>query len=340
MNLSLLFIIIIILKAILLFLPLLVSVAILTLYERKIMASIQRRRGPNKIGISGILQAFSDGLKLLLKESIIPFRASKGLFDVATQISFGISLAGWAVLPLGINDILSDTNVGLLLLYGILSLHVYGVILAGWSSNSKYSFLGAMRSAAQLISYEISMGLIILPIIILSGSFSLIDIIESQTGGIFHWNIFPLFPLAILFFISGLAETNRTPFDMAEAEAELVSGYNTEYSAMKFALFFLGEYVSIILVSALTVVLFLGGGDPIFSIFSYSSENENIISSIIPFIWFALKTFLIVTLFVLVRSVYPRFRFDQLMSLGWKRIFPITLAFVVFYSSIFYYFLY
>lgn len=299
-------------------LPLLISVAFFTVAERKFLSSIQRRRGPNVVGLFGLLQAFADGLKLLLKESILPTSANLGVFLLAPMITFSLSLLAWAVIPLGDSMVLSDLNIGILYLFAISSLNVYGIIMAGWSSNSKYAFLGSLRSAAQMVSYEVSMGFTLVTVILCSGSLNLSEIVLSQSS---IWYVFPLFPVFLVFFISALAETNRHPFDLPEAEAELVSGYNVEYSAMGFALFFLGEYGNIILMSAFTVVLFFGGW--LFPL----SFIEGPLS-------FALKTFFFIGMFIWVRAAYPRYRYDQLMRLGWKIFLPFSMGWLMFTAGI------
>lgn len=302
--------------------PLLISVAFFTLIERKIMASIQRRHGPNVVGWLGILQPFADGLKLLLKEAIIPTNANKGIFLFAPILTFFLSLVGWLVIPFSEASVLVNINLGILYIFAISSLGVYGIIIAGWSSNSKYAFLGALRSAAQMISYEISIGLVIMPVVLCTGSLNLTKIVYIQSFG---WYCFLLFPSFVMFLISALAETNRTPFDLPEAEAELVAGYNVEYSAMGFALFFLAEYSNIILMSALCTVLFLGG---------WLSPFNFLFCTIIPgFIWFSIKTTCIIYFFIWIRATLPRYRYDQLMTLGWKRILPISLAYVVYIAG-------
>jgi len=312
------FILNIILKILAIIVPLLIAVAYLTLAERKILSAIQIRKGPNIIGFYGILQPLADGLKLLLKETILPNRANLIIFLIAPVITFSLSLVAWAVIPFNDNAVLADLNIGILYLLAISSLGVYGIITSGWSSNSKYAFLGSLRSTAQMISYEVSIGLIIISVLICSGSLNLSVIVNSQK---YIWYVVPLFPLFIIFFISILAETNRPPFDLPEAEAELVSGYNVEYSAMGFALFFLGECANIILMSSLCTVLFLGGW------LSFLPYLPNIIS-------FAIKVLFLVFLFIFVRGAYPRYRYDQLMRLGWKIFLPISLAFVLFISGL------
>jgi NADH-quinone oxidoreductase subunit H len=323
MTLSLIILVDIILKSLALIVPLLIGVAYLTLLERKVMASMHQRRGPNVVGLFGMLQPFADGLKLFVKETILPSSANTLIFILAPIITFLISLVVWAVIPFDDNVVFVDINVGVLYILAISSLGVYGIITSGWSSNSKWSFLGALRSAAQMISYEVSIGIIILCVLLCSGSLNLSDIVDSQRK---IWYIFPLFPLFIMFFISGLAETNRAPFDLPEAEAELVSGYSTEYSAMGFALFFLGEYANMILMSTAVTIYFLGG---------WLSPINVIPFTLLPgFFWFGLKTTAILFLFVWVRAAYPRYRYDQLMRLGWKIFLPFSLGWLFFISGL------
>lgn len=306
-----------------LIIPLLISVAYFTLIERQILAAIQRRQGPNTVGFYGLLQPLSDGLKLLLKETILPKSSNMVIFILAPIFTFGLALAGWAVIPFGDGYAIANLNIGLLYLFAISSLGVHSIIMAGWSSNSKYAFLGALRSAAQMISYEVSMGVTIISVILLSGSLNLNDIIIAQKN---TWYFIPLFPMFIIFFICTLAETNRHPFDLPEAEAELVSGYNVEYSAMGFALFFLAEYSNIILMCTLSVILFLGGWYPPFDIFPLNLVPGTI--------WFSIKTVFFIILFIIIRGTLPRYRYDQLMRLGWKVFLPISLAFLLILSSI------
>jgi NADH-quinone oxidoreductase subunit H len=296
--------------------PLLIAVAYLTLLERKVMASMQQRRGPNIVGFFGLLQPFADGLKLLIKETILPSSSNIGIFILAPILTFLLSLIIWVVLPVGENLAFVDLNIGILYLLAVSSLGVYGIITAGWSSNSKYAFLGALRSAAQMISYEVSLGLIIISVLVCAGSLNLTNIVLSQNK---VWYIYPLFPLFIMFFISGLAETNRAPFDLPEAEAELVSGYNTEYAAMGFALFFLGEYSNMIMMCSTITVLFLGGW-----------LSPLILLSFIPgVIWFGIKTTIMLFIFIWVRAAYPRYRYDQLMRIGWKVFLPFSLGWLI-----------
>lgn len=303
--------------------PLLIMVAYLTYWERKVIASMQLRRGPNVVGPLGLLQPFADGMKLFLKETIIPSSANRAVFIIAPMVTFFLALVSWAVIPFGAGMVLADLNVGVLYLFAISSLGVYGVLMAGWASNSKYAFLGALRSAAQMVSYEVSMGFVIITVLLLAGSLNLSAIVEAQRD---MWFIIPLFPMAVIFFISTLAETNRHPFDLPEAEAELVAGYNVEYSAMTFALFFLGEYANMILMCALTTILFLGGWLPPLDI-----APLNLIPG--P-VWFIGKICALLFIFIWVRASFPRYRYDQLMRLGWKVFLPISLAAVVIVSGV------
>nr|ANO44449.1 NADH dehydrogenase subunit 1 [Schizochytrium sp. TIO1101] len=298
--------------------PLLVGIALFTVAERKVLSSIQRRRGPNIIGAFGLLQAFADGLKLLLKETVLPSSSNKALFVIAPIITFFLSLIGWAVIPVNETYVFADLNVGVLYIFAISSLGVYGIIISGWASNSKYAFLGALRSAAQIVSYEISIGFIIINVILCANSLNLTQIVLAQEA---IWYCVPLLPIFILFFVSCLAETNRHPFDLPEAEAELVSGYNVEYSAMGFALFFLGEYGNIILISSLNVILFIGGWLFPLQIFEGC-------------FCFAIKTFFFISLFIWVRAAYPRYRYDQLIRLGWKVFLPLSISWTILTASI------
>lgn len=311
----------ILLKIIILILPLLISVAYFTLVERKILSTIQRRKGPNVVGVFGLLQPLADGLKLFVKETILPSNCDLILFILAPILTFFLSLLSWAVIPFGHGMFYCEINIGILYLLAISSLGVYGVIIAGWASNSKYAFLGALRSTAQMISYELTIGFIILSVVICAGSLNLIEIIQSQNK---IWFIIPLFPLFIVFCISILAETNRHPFDLPEAEAELVSGYNVEYSAMGFALFFLGEYANMLLMSAFSSILFLGGWFPLINLLNFSFFN----------FWLGLKIILFVIFFILARAILPRYRYDQLMRLGWKIFLPFTISYLLFISSV------
>jgi NADH-quinone oxidoreductase subunit H len=308
------------LRIVMIIVPLLLGVAYLTLMERKVIAAMQLRKGPNVVGPFGLLQPLADGLKLFLKEVIIPTRASKAVFILAPMLTFMLALLGWAVIPVHEHFVLANINVGVLYLFAISSLGVYGIIMAGWASNSKYAFLGAIRSAAQMVSYEVSIGLVIITVLLVVGSLNLTDIILAQKQH--GWFAFTgLFPMFVVFFISALAETNRHPFDLPEAEAELVSGYNVEYSSMTFALFFLGEYANMILMSAMASVLFLGGWLPPF---------EHPWFAYVPtIIWFLLKVVLMLYVFIWARATLPRYRYDQLMRLGWKVFLPLSLFWVV-----------
>jgi len=295
-------------------LPLLLAIAFFTLVERHIIASVQRRQGPNVTGIFGLLQPVTDGVKLIFKESVLPKSSNLLIFFFAPIFTFGLALANWVVLPLGEGFALIDINVGILYIFALSSLGVHSIIMAGWSSNSKYAFLGALRSAAQMISYELSLGVTILSVLICAGTLNLTEIVLSQST---YYNFLILFPMFIVFYICALAETNRHPFDLPEAEAELVSGYNVEYSAAAFALFFLAEYANIMVMSFLTVIFFLGGWYAPF-------EFLNFIPGIF---WIVLKALVFIVLFVLIRAVLPRYRYDQLMRLGWKVFLPMSLSF-------------
>lgn len=316
-------------KILLITVPLLLAVAYLTLAERKVIAAMQLRRGPNVVGPFGLLQPIADAVKLLCKEMIVPSGANKVIFLIAPMLTFILSLIGWAVIPFGKDMVLADINVGVLYLLATSSLGVYGIIMAGWASNSKYAFLGAIRSSAQMISYEVSIGLVLITVLLTVGSLNLNDIVLSQRT--LHWGIqLLLLPMAVVFFISALAETNRLPFDLPEAEAELVAGYNVEYSSMAFALFFLGEYANMILISAMMAILFFGGWLPPFGIEALA---------IIPgMIWFFIKIALILFVFLWVRASFPRYRYDQLMRLGWKVFLPLSLLWVVVVSGALLYF--
>jgi NADH-quinone oxidoreductase subunit H len=305
--------------------PLLLAVAYLTFAERKVMAAVQIRRGPNVVGPWGLLQPLADAVKLLFKETIIPTTANRVVFMIAPMITFVLALVAWAVIPFEPGVVLADINVGVLYLFAISSLGVYGVIMAGWASNSKYPFLGALRSAAQMVSYEVSIGFVIITVLIAAGSLNLTEIVESQRGesGYFwNWYAFGLLaPMAVIFFISALAETNRVPFDLPEGESELVAGFFAEYSSMSFGLFFLGEYANIILMSTTTTLFFLGGW---LSPFPFAPFTW------IPGpLWFLFKVLFVVFLFLLVRATFPRYRYDQLMRLGWKVFLPFSMLWVV-----------
>ena len=303
--------------------PLLTAVAYLTLAERKVIAAMQLRKGPNVVGPFGLFQPIADGLKLFFKETIIPAGANRVVFIAAPMLTFILSLVAWAVIPFDSGWVLADINVGVLYLFAISSLGVYGIIMAGWASNSKYAFLGALRSAAQMVSYEVAIGFVIITVLMVAGSLNLSDIVEAQRG---LWFCVPLFPMFVIFFISALAETNRAPFDLPEAEAELVAGYNVEYSSMTFALFFLGEYANMILMSGMTTVLFLGGWLPIVDIAPF-----NWIPGVI---WFGAKVAMCLFGFLWVRATFPRYRYDQLMRLGWKVFLPFSLLWVALTSGV------
>ena len=319
-------------QSVVLLVALLVIIAFLLLMDRKVWAAVQIRRGPNVVGPFGLLQSFADLLKFVLKEPLIPAGADKGVFLLAPLVASVLALAAWAVIPLNENSwgrwVISDLNVGILYLFAISSLGVYGIIMAGWASNSKYAFLGGIRSAAQMVSYEVSMGFVIITVLLCVGSLNVSAIVEAQRGdGIVNWWFaLPLLPMAVIFFVSALAETNRHPFDLPEAEAELVSGYNVEYSAMTFALFFLGEYANMILMSAITSLLFLGGWLPPFNIEPFTWIPGPI--------WFFLKIAACLFVFLWVRATFPRYRYDQLMRLGWKVFLPLSLAAVVVVSGV------
>jgi NADH-quinone oxidoreductase subunit H len=308
-------------KILIIIVPLLISVAYFTLAERKILGAIQRRRGPNVVGVYGLLQPLSDGLKLFVKESLFPSSGDRFLFLISPLLTFIVSLLGYAIIPFNEYSLLVELDAGFLYLFAVSSLGVYGVILSGWSSNSKYAFLGALRSTAQMISYEVSIGFILLTCILCCGSLDLQVVIASQQE---IWFVFPFFPLFIIFFISALAETNRHPFDLPEAEAELVSGYNVEYSAMGFALFSLGEYANMLMMSSINTILFFGGWlSP--SLYFYFLPGS---------FWFGVKISFFVILFIWMRAALPRYRYDQLMNLGWKIFLPISLTYLVLVACI------
>jgi len=314
-------------KILLVVLPLVGGVAYVTLMERRVIAAMQMRKGPNVVGAFGLLQPLADGLKLMLKEVILPSASNKILFLLAPFITFLLALVAWAVIPFSETWVISNINVGVMYLLATSSLGVYGIIIAGWASNSKYAFLGAIRSSAQMISYEVSIGLVIITVILCVGSLNLTDIVLAQKN---HWFALPLFPMFIIFFVSALAETNRLPFDLPEAESELVAGYNVEYSSMPFSMFFLGEYANMILMSATTSILFLGGWLPPF---------DNAFFNAIPgVVWFVAKIVFLLFCFIWVRATLPRYRYDQLMRLGWKVFLPISLIWVVGVSAYIVYF--
>jgi NADH-quinone oxidoreductase subunit H len=312
-------------KALALLVPLLIGVAYLTYAERKVLAAMQLRKGPNVVGPFGLWQPFADAIKMLMKETIIPAGSNRFLFLIAPMLTFGLAMIAWAVIPVNQGWAISDINVGILYLFAISSLGVYGIIIAGWASNSKYAFLGAMRSAAQMVSYEVSMGFVLVSVLLCAGTLNLTDIVRSQNhywlGFIPAWYCFSLLPMFVVFFISTLAETNRAPFDLPEGESEIVAGFFVEYSAMTFALFFLGEYANMFLMSGLTTILFLGGWLPLFPVAPFTW---------IPgVIWFILKVCVCLWFFLWARATFPRYRYDQLMRLGWKVFLPLSLGWLV-----------
>ena len=308
--------------------PLLLAVAYLTLWERKLIGWIQIRLGPNRVGPWGLLQPIADGVKLLLKEIILPTNANKALFLLAPVLMIAPALAAWAVIPFSPTLVLADINAGLLYIMALSSMGVYGVIVAGWASNSKYAFLGAMRSAAQMVSYELAMGFALVVVLMVSGSLNLSDIVEGQGKGWFaskgvtflSWNWLPLLPMLVVYFVSGVAETNRAPFDVVEGESEIVAGHMVEYSGMTFAIFFLAEYANMLLISTLTAVMFFGGWQP-----PFESVWTNAVP---PFLWLLVKIFFIVSMFLWIRATFPRYRYDQIMRLGWKVFIPLTIVWI------------
>ena len=306
-------------------LPLILSVAYLTYAERKVIGAIQNRVGPNRVGFKGLLQPFADVVKLLTKEIVIPTKSNRFLFVIAPILSIVPALATWAVIPVSPEFVLADINAGVLYVLALTSLGVYGVILAGWASNSKYALLGAMRSAAQIVAYEIAMGFALVGVLMAGGSLNLGAIIEAQQGSLIHWFWLPLFPLFLIYFISGVAETNRAPFDVAEGESEIVAGFHVEYSGMAFAVFFLAEYANMILIAALTATFFLGGW---LSPFQGLPLLGNTFLAAPSFFWFALKTSLFLFCFLWFRATFPRYRYDQIMRLGWKVFIPVTIFWI------------
>ena len=314
-------------KILFLLVPILVSVAMIVWLDRRVWGLVQKRKGPNVVGPFGLLQTVADALKYIFKEIIIPASANKTVFILAPIVTMTLALVSWAVIPMSADYVLADINVGILYLFAVSSLGVYGIIMGGWASNSKYPFLGAIRSAAQMVSYEVSIGIIIINVLLCVGSLNLKDIVLAQTE---LWFVIPLFPMFVIFFISALAETNRPPFDLAEAEAELVSGYQTEYSGMMYAMFWLGEYANVLLMCAMGSILFLGGWLPIIDIYPFN---------LIPApIWMILKILFLFILFALIKAIVPRYRYDQLMRLGWKIFLPFSLIYLVLTASFLFYF--
>ena len=314
-------------KILFLLVPILVSVAMIVWLDRRVWGLVQKRKGPNVVGPFGLLQTLADALKYIFKEIIIPASANKAVFILAPIVTMTLALVAWAVIPMSEELVLSDINVGILYLFAVSSLGVYGIIMGGWASNSKYPFLGAIRSAAQMVSYEVSIGIIIINVLLCVGSLNLKDIVLAQKE---LWYVIPLFPMFVIFFISALAETNRPPFDLPEAEAELVAGYQTEYSGMMYAMFWLGEYANILLMCAMGSILFLGGWLPIIDIYPIN---------IIPApIWMILKILFLFLLFALIKAIVPRYRYDQLMRLGWKIFLPFSLIYLVLTASFLFYF--
>ena len=314
-------------KIIFLLVPILVSVAMIVWLDRRVWGLVQKRRGPNVVGPFGLFQTLADALKYIFKEIIIPASANKVVFILAPIVTMTLALVAWAVIPMSENLVLADINVGILYLFAVSSLGVYGIIMGGWASNSKYPFLGAIRSAAQMVSYEVSIGIIIINVLLCVGSLNLNEIVIAQRE---LWYVIPLFPMFVIFFISALAETNRPPFDLPEAEAELVAGYQTEYSGMMYAMFWLGEYANILLMCAMGSILFLGGWLPIMDVYPF-----NIIPA--PF-WMILKILFLFLLFALMKAIVPRYRYDQLMRLGWKIFLPFSLIYLVLTASFLFYF--
>ncbi len=323
---ALLTLLIVLLKIVALLVPLMVAVAYLTFAERKIIGFIQVRRGPLHVGPRGWLQPIADAVKLIFKEIVIPAGANRFLFLLAPLLAMGPSIAAWAVVPLGENLYVTDIDASLLYVLALTSLSVYGIIIAGWSSNSKYAFLGALRSAAQVVSYEIAMGFALVGVLLAAGSLNLREIVLAQQGSLLHWFWIPLLPLFVVYFIAGLAETNRAPFDLAEGESEIVAGFHVEYSGMSFGVFFLAEYANMILISMLTSLMFLGGW---LSPFQGIPLLESLFGWVPGIVWLLLKTSFFLLLFLWVRATFPRYRYDQLMRLGWKILIPITIAWLL-----------
>ena len=317
-------------KILLIVAVLMLAVAYLTLAERKVIGYIQMRIGPNRVGPRGLLQPIADGLKLLLKEIIVPTRSNLYLFVLAPVLAIGPALAAWAVIPFDAGMVLADINAGLLYVLAITSMGVYGIVIAGWASNSRYAFLGAMRSAAQVVSYEIAMGFALVGVLIAAGSLNLSEIVMAQQGGILYWYWLPLLPLFVVYFISGVAETNRAPFDIAEGESEIVAGFHVEYSGMAFAIFFLAEYADMILISILAATLFMGGW---LSPFEGIPVLESMFAWVPGLVWLLLKTSMFLFIYLWIRATFPRYRYDQVMRLGWKVFIPVTLVWLVIIST-------
>lgn len=321
-----LYLVITVFKIVIILVPLMLAVAYLTFAERKIIGYMQIRIGPNRVGPRGWLQPIADAMKLIFKEIVIPSQSNQFLFFIAPLLSMAPALAAWAVMPFSQGLVLSDINAGMLYILAMSSLGVYGIIIAGWASNSKYAFLGAMRSAAQMVAYEIAMGFALVGVLMAAGSLNLSQIVLAQQGGVLHWYWLPLLPLFVVYFISGVAETNRAPFDVAEGESEIVAGFHVEYSGMLFAVFFLAEYANMILISALTVLFFLGGW---LSPFEGIPYLEDYFVNVPGLLWFALKISFFLFCFLWFRATFPRYRYDQIMRLGWKVFIPITLVWIV-----------
>ncbi|MFZ9035200.1 MAG: NADH-quinone oxidoreductase subunit NuoH [Francisellaceae bacterium] len=316
----------IVLKILLIIIPLILVVAYYTYAERKVIGYMQDRIGPNRVGSFGLLQPIIDAVKLLLKEIIIPTKSNRYLFFIAPLLAFAPAYAAWAVVPFGKGIVLSNANAGLLYILAMTSIAVYGVVIAGWASNSKYAMFGALRAAAQVVSYELAMGFALVGVLIAAGSLNLTTIVETQAGGIWHWYFIPLFPLFIIYFISGVAETNRAPFDVVEGESEIIAGHHLEYSGARFALFFLAEYANMILISLLTALFFLGGWLSPFASIPGLSEAFSWVPGMV---WLFLKTAIFMLMFLWIRATFPRYRYDQLMRLGWKVFIPLTLIWVI-----------
>ncbi|MCH9769903.1 MAG: NADH-quinone oxidoreductase subunit NuoH [Gammaproteobacteria bacterium] len=316
----------IIVKIVMILIPVIIAVAYMTLFERKVLAYMQHRVGPNRVGLRGVLQPFADTLKLMMKEMILPAAANPVLFAIAPILSIAPALAAWSVIPFDKGWVLANVNAGILFLFAITSLGVYGILVAGWASNSKYSLLGALRSCAQVVSYEIAMGFTLVGVILAAGSLNLQTIVLRQAGGFWHWFWLPLLPLFMVYWISGIAETNRAPFDVAEGESEIVAGFHVEYSGMGFAIFFLAEYANMLLIGAIATTLFLGGW---LSPFQNIPGLQSLFAWVPGVVWFALKTSVFVFVYYWLRATFPRYRYDQIMRLGWKVLIPVALVWIV-----------